>query len=520
MTEPRIIPRAEHPISRGYIDPDALKVLYRLHRAGYKAYLVGGSVRDLLTGRTPKDFDIGTDARPQDVRRLFRNCRVIGRRFRLAHVLFDGGKIVEVSTFRRRPEPGGGRAGPDGRRGPPDPLGQHLRHPRRGRRPARLHDQRPLLRHRDVRRHRLRRRRRRPRAAPRPDDRRRRDPLPRGPRPDDAGLRVRGAARLRDDPRRPRGDRREPAGDPEERRARGSPRSSSTRSAAGWGAATYRLWSETGLLGEIFPDLDREVGAKGPGQRPLLEDARARPTARRAGGRDPLRRDPPRRRLPPAPLRGDPRPAPAGASTRQKLLLLLEDVVNPSSVRLSLPNAAIHDLKQGLFTMGRLAELRPGDPAARRLVTKGYFPVAVGLLSLYATASGRYRDAAVDLGGRPPPRAGARPGPARTSAPRSRSPRRSCRTQPFGPHEILPRTTSAPPTGPPTPSAGAGGGAAAAGRTKRPEALLRRLGRRVGRATLEDGGAVLPSPDLPPSWSYPRSHDSTRPGTSFTRDVE
>ena len=58
MTEPRIIPRAEHPISRGYIDPDALKVLYRLHRAGFKAYLVGGSVRDLLTGRTPKDFDV------------------------------------------------------------------------------------------------------------------------------------------------------------------------------------------------------------------------------------------------------------------------------------------------------------------------------------------------------------------------------------------------------------------------------------------------------------------------------
>ena len=105
MTEPRIIPRAEHPISRGYIDPDALKVLYRLHRSGFKAYLVGGSVRDLLTGRTPKDFDIGTDARPQDVRRLFRNCRVIGRRFRLAHVLFDGGKIVEVSTFRLRTRP-------------------------------------------------------------------------------------------------------------------------------------------------------------------------------------------------------------------------------------------------------------------------------------------------------------------------------------------------------------------------------------------------------------------------------
>src|SRR5512139_3564679 len=105
MTIPRIIPRAEHPISRGYIDPDALRVLYRLHRGGFKAYLVGGSVRDLMTGRTPKDFDVGTDARPQEIRRLFRNSRIIGRRFRLAHILFEGGKVVEVSTFRRTPDP-------------------------------------------------------------------------------------------------------------------------------------------------------------------------------------------------------------------------------------------------------------------------------------------------------------------------------------------------------------------------------------------------------------------------------
>jgi poly(A) polymerase len=80
-------------------------VLYRLSGAGYKAYLVGGSVRDLLLGRTPKDFDIGTDAHPQAIRRLFRNCRLIGRRFRLAHILFAEGKVVEVATFRRRPEP-------------------------------------------------------------------------------------------------------------------------------------------------------------------------------------------------------------------------------------------------------------------------------------------------------------------------------------------------------------------------------------------------------------------------------
>jgi poly(A) polymerase len=102
---PRIRHRSEHPISRSQIDPDALKVLYRLKTAGYKAYLVGGSVRDLLLGRTPKDFDIGTDASPQAVRKLFRNCRLIGRRFRLAHILFPQGKVIEVATFRRRPEP-------------------------------------------------------------------------------------------------------------------------------------------------------------------------------------------------------------------------------------------------------------------------------------------------------------------------------------------------------------------------------------------------------------------------------
>src|SRR6476646_6245338 len=110
---PRIRPRSQHPISRKQIDPDALKVLYRLSAAGYKAYLVGGSVRDLLLGRTPKDFDIGTDAHPQAVRRLFRNCRMIGRRFRLAHILFANGKVVEVATFRRPPAPAAEGKGPE-----------------------------------------------------------------------------------------------------------------------------------------------------------------------------------------------------------------------------------------------------------------------------------------------------------------------------------------------------------------------------------------------------------------------
>jgi poly(A) polymerase len=100
MTEPVIVPRAEHPISRRDIDADALKVLYRLHESGAVAYLVGGSVRDLLLSRKPKDFDIGTSAHPYQVKKLFRNCWIIGRRFRLAHVRF-GTKAIEVATFRK-----------------------------------------------------------------------------------------------------------------------------------------------------------------------------------------------------------------------------------------------------------------------------------------------------------------------------------------------------------------------------------------------------------------------------------
>jgi len=101
MGEPVIVERAAHSLSRSLIDPDALKVLYRLHQNGYVAYLVGGSVRDLLLGRRPKDFDIGTSAHPYQVKRLFKNCWVIGRRFRLAHVRF-GTKTIEVATFRRK----------------------------------------------------------------------------------------------------------------------------------------------------------------------------------------------------------------------------------------------------------------------------------------------------------------------------------------------------------------------------------------------------------------------------------
>src|SRR6202171_1454665 len=128
MVEPRVIPRAEHPLSRRDVDPDALRVLYRLRQFNYTAYLVGGSVRDLILGRRPKDFDIGTSAHPYQVKKLFRNCWIIGRRFRLAHVKF-GAKVVEVATFRRQVAAGeevvqDGVPAPD----PNTPEGEHLIH--------------------------------------------------------------------------------------------------------------------------------------------------------------------------------------------------------------------------------------------------------------------------------------------------------------------------------------------------------------------------------------------------------
>jgi poly(A) polymerase len=128
MTVPRVIPRAEHPISRRDIDPDALKVLHRLRQFDHLAYLVGGSVRDLILGRRPKDFDIGTSAHPYQVKKLFRNCWIIGRRFRLAHVRF-GPKVIEVATFRRQVAPGeevvqDGVPAPD----PSTPEGEQLIH--------------------------------------------------------------------------------------------------------------------------------------------------------------------------------------------------------------------------------------------------------------------------------------------------------------------------------------------------------------------------------------------------------
>ncbi|WP_354292882.1 polynucleotide adenylyltransferase PcnB [Paramixta manurensis] len=99
VSQMTIIPRESHTISRKDISENALKVLYRLNKAGYEAYLVGGGVRDLLLGKKPKDFDVTTNATPEQMRKLFRNCRLVGRRFRLAHVMF-GPEVIEVATFR------------------------------------------------------------------------------------------------------------------------------------------------------------------------------------------------------------------------------------------------------------------------------------------------------------------------------------------------------------------------------------------------------------------------------------
>jgi poly(A) polymerase len=125
---PRIVRREEHTVSRRDIDPDALKVLYRLRQYDHVAYLVGGSVRDLLLARRPKDFDVGTSAHPYQVKKLFRNCWIIGRRFRLAHVKF-GMKVIEVATFRRQVAAGeevvaDGVPAPD----PTTPEGEQLIH--------------------------------------------------------------------------------------------------------------------------------------------------------------------------------------------------------------------------------------------------------------------------------------------------------------------------------------------------------------------------------------------------------
>jgi poly(A) polymerase len=102
--EPNIINRDQHSVSRTQMSQEVLKVLYRLHGTGHLAYLCGGGVRDLLLGRETDDYDVATDAEPKRLKVIFGNCRLVGRRFRIAHIMFRGGKIIEVSTFRKQGE--------------------------------------------------------------------------------------------------------------------------------------------------------------------------------------------------------------------------------------------------------------------------------------------------------------------------------------------------------------------------------------------------------------------------------
>ena len=103
--EPVVLGRSEHSISRRHIDPDALRILFRLHRLGFTAYLTGGAVRDMLLGKTPRISTSPPTRGPGQVKKYFANAFIIGRRFRLAHIHFRGGKIIEVATFRRDPGP-------------------------------------------------------------------------------------------------------------------------------------------------------------------------------------------------------------------------------------------------------------------------------------------------------------------------------------------------------------------------------------------------------------------------------
>ena len=387
---PRIRPRSEHPISRSRIDPDALKVLYRLRSSGYRAYLVGGSVRDLLLGRTPKDFDIGTDASPQAVRKLFRNCRLIGRRFRLAHILFGDGKVVEVATFRRRPEP-------------LDPEAPEI-----------------LMTSDNVF------------GTPR-EDALRRDFTINGLFYDiadysvidyvggledlDAGL-VRTIGdpdiRFREDPVRMMRavefasrlgfaitpDAYEAILDHRKEIAKSAPprvtEELSQSLSGGHALPTFLLLREVGLMDVLLPELAavlREIDPDHPhGTGHLFWALLDVLDAERRRGRPfddavlfslfflPVVRS----RISAMRLSGEPDPG--------RLVGILDDVVTPVAVRMSLPNAVSHRIKQALATVGRLSHRPDQRVATRRIAFREAFPVALDLFELNAMATGRGDD--------------------------------------------------------------------------------------------------------------------------------
>jgi poly(A) polymerase len=426
---PIIRPRSQHPISRTHIDPDALKVLYRLHNAGFRAYLVGGSVRDLLLRRRPKDFDIGTDAHPQQIRHLFRNCRLIGRRFRLAHILFRGGKVIEVATFRRQPDL-----------------------------PAEGED---LLVTSDNT------------FGTAEQDARRRDFTINGLFYDiadfsvidyvggladlDAGLvRTIGPPeiRFREDPVRMLravefGSRLSFAITPEDYEAILRHRGEILKSAAprvteeiaemlraGHALPTFLLLREVGLLDALFPALAEELRQPDP-EHPqgaghlfwsLLEVLDAEHRAGRSF-QDAvnfsilflpiLRREIDRRR-------------PGAGADAMFVLKLIEDIVTPVAIRMSLPNLLTHRVKHALFSLGRLSHPPEWKAAVRRFVFHADFPIALDLFELRVMATGRqtelarqWRDLADRVRrGAPPPELPYRPPATEGSGTRRRRPRR------------------------------------------------------------------------------------------------
>ena len=380
-------PRSEHPISRKSIDPDALKVLYRLSSAGYKAYLVGGSVRDLLLDRVPKDFDIGTDAHPQAVRRLFRNCRLIGRRFRLAHILFAGGKVIEVATFRRRPDE-------------VDPAAPEL-----------------LMTSDNT-------------FGTAREDALRRDFTINGLFYDiadfsiidyvgglddlEAGLiRTIGEPniRFREDPVRMMravefASRLGFALTPDVYEAILDHRKEIAKSAAprvteelmqslkgGHALPTFLLTREVGLLDVLLPELARVLREFDPdhpqGTGHLFWALLDVLDAERRRGRAyedavllalfvlPIVRDRVRRMAPDA----DPDPG--------QLAVLLEEIVNPIALRMALPHAATHRVKQALVNVGKLSHRPDNRAVSRRLASQDAFPAAWELFQLRAMATGR-----------------------------------------------------------------------------------------------------------------------------------
>lgn len=384
---PRIRPRNEHPISRRQIDPDALKILYRLRSSGHKGYLVGGSVRDLLLGRVPKDFDVGTDATPQAMRRMFRNCRLIGRRFRLAHILFAEGKVIEVATFRRRPEP----LDP----GAPELLMTSDNTFGTAREDALRRDftinglfydiadfsvidyvggledlEAGLV-----------------RTIGDPDVRFREDPV-RMLRAVEFASRL-GFAITPDAYEAILEHRKEIA-------KSASPRvTEELGQSLGGGHAlpTFLMLRELGLLDVILPELAEVLRENDPehphGTGHLFWSLLEVLDVERRRGRAfedavlfallflPVVRDRVRRAVP----SGDPLPG--------VLLTILEDVVNPVAIRMALPNAVSHRIKQALAMVGRLSHRPEAKVATRRFVLREAFPTALELFELRAMATGR-----------------------------------------------------------------------------------------------------------------------------------